>query len=101
MYQDEKLGLTELSCKFMSASIGNEYTPNEIENGIASKASDIEKMQSLQRNRPPIGQFYMKCVQILVPTRYYSSQFFKLVFTSRWRWRANHLSMIRKSDFNT
>ena len=64
MYQDEELGLTELSCKFMSASIGNEYYPNEIEeNGIAlEKVNDVDKMKTLQRNRPPIGQFYMKCV---------------------------------------
>jgi len=80
VYQDEELGLTELSCKFMSASIGNEYYPNEIENGIAFKVNNIEKMQSLQRNRPPIGQFYMKCVQN-VPSQY-CSRFFILVFTS-------------------
>ena len=53
----------------MSASIGNEYYPNEIENGIAFKGNNIEKMQSLQRNRPPIGRFYMKCVQN-VPSQY-------------------------------
>ena len=68
MYQDEELGLTELSCKFMSASIGNEYYPNEIENLIASKVNDNEKMQSLQRNRPPIGQFYMECISN-IPSR--------------------------------
>ena len=64
MYQDEELGLTELSCKFMSASIGNEYYPNEIEeNGIAlEKVNDVDKMKTLQRNRPPIGQFYLECV---------------------------------------
>ena len=49
----------------MSASIGNEYYPNEIEeNGIAlEKVNDVDKMKTLQRNRPPIGKFYMKCVR--------------------------------------
>ena len=61
MYQDEELGLTELSCKFMSASIGNEYRPSEMEaNRIAFEK--INEMKVLQRNRPPIGQFYMECV---------------------------------------
>ena len=63
MYQDEELGLTELSCKFMSASIGNEFYPNEIEeHGITlERVNDVDKMKTLQRNRPPIGKFYMKC----------------------------------------
>ena len=65
VYQDEELGLIEESCKFMSASIGNVYRPNEIEeNGIAlEKAHDADKMKVLQRNSPPIGQFYMERVQ--------------------------------------
>ena len=59
------MGLIEESCKFMSASIGNVYRPNEIEkNGIAlEKAHDANKMTVLRRNRPPIGQFYMERVR--------------------------------------
>ena len=51
----------------MSASIGNEYKPNEIEEYrfLVEKDHDMNKVQALQRNRPPIAQFYMGCVQDL------------------------------------
>ena len=65
VYQDEELGLIEESCKFMSASIGNVYRPNKMEeNGIAlEKGHDANRMKVLRRNRPPIGQFYMERVR--------------------------------------